>query len=547
MNLDEHHCDVLVIGGGLAGMQAALQASRLGARVIIASEQKVGRSGNSVIAEGGYAAPFGHVDPRDNPDIFYDDILRSGQFLNDRALARALAEESCRAVEELRQAGGLFRMERERYGQKHYPGHTYPRNCYLVREGGIHITLPLLEHLRRRSIRVLPHSYALRLLVVEGECGGTLFSSTRSGSLFVVRARATILACGGAAAIYHHSTNVRGATGDGYVLALDAGAALRDMEFVQFYPTIMLGPVRNFLMDFSPFGRRAPLLNRLGERFLERYAPDTLESCTRDVKSRAIFTEVREGRGVNGGVIMDISALPREELETYTPRFCRVFARRGLDPHREGTVVAPAAHFFMGGVVIDEGCRTGVPGLFACGEVTGGVHGANRLADNALSECQVFGRMAGEHGARYALGGGLKHETALGWKPLRQRSAGPPRSPRWMARLREIMWEKVGIERDQEGLEEAISELGRLQAEVGDSLAAATGHELYRVTKVRNAVATGLMVTTAALARRESRGAHFRRDFPDQASAFSRSITLKRDGKGRLRARMQGDQASPPR
>ena len=538
MNLDEHHCDVLVIGGGLAGMQAALQASRLGARVIIASEQKVGRSGNSVIAEGGYAAPFGHGDPRDNPDIFYEDILRSGQFLNDRALARALAEESCRAVEELRRAGVPFRMEGERYEQKHYPGHTYPRNCYLVREGGIHITLPLLEHLRGRSVRLLPHCYALRLLVAGNECCGALFSDTRSGALFVVRAKATILACGGAAAIYRHSTNVRGATGDGYVLALEAGAALRDMEFVQFYPTIMLGPVRNFLMDFSPFGRRAPLLNSLGERFLERYAPDTLESCTRDVKSRAIFTEVREGRGVNGGVIMDISALPREEFETYTPRFCRVFARRGLDPHRERTVVAPAAHFFMGGVVIDEGCRTGVPGLFACGEVTGGVHGANRLADNALSECQVFGRMAGEHGARYALGGGLKRETALGWKPLRQRSAGPPPSPRWMARLREIMWEKVGIERDQEGLEEAISELGRLRDEVSESVAAATGHELYRVTKVRNAVVTGLMVAKAALARRESRGAHFRRDFPDQDSGFSRSITLERDGKGGLKAQL---------
>lgn len=538
MKLNDHRCDVLVIGGGLAGMQAALEACRLGARVIIGSEQKVGRSGNSVIAEGGYAAPFGHGDPRDNPEIFYEDILRSGQFLNDRALARALAEESCRAVEELRRAGVPFRMVGERYGQKHYPGHTYPRNCYLVREGGIHITLPLLKHLRRRSVRLLPHCYALRLLVGERECRGALFSDTRSGALFVVRAKATILACGGAAAIYRHSTNVRGATGDGYVLALEAGAALRDMEFVQFYPTIMLAPVRNFLMDFSPFGSRAPLLNRLGERFLERYAPDTLESCTRDVKSRAIFTEVREGRGVKGGVIMDVSALPREELQTYTPRFCRVFLRRNLDPHRERIVVAPAAHFFMGGVVIDERCRTGVPGLLACGEVTGGVHGANRLANNALSECQVFGRTAGEEGARYALGRALKDKTPPDWEPPMRTIAGLPPSRRWVARLREIMWEKVGIEREREGLEEAIRELGRLRDEVSDSLAAAAGHELYRVTKVRNAVVAGLMVAKAALARRESRGAHFRRDFPDQDSGFSRSITLERDGKGGLKAQL---------
>ena len=538
MKVKDHRCDVLVIGGGLAGMQAALEASRLGARVIIASEQKVGRSGNSVIAEGGYAAPFGHGDPRDNPEIFYGDILRSGQFLNDRALARNFAEESCRAVVELRRAGVPFRMEGERYAQKHYPGHTYPRNCYLVREGGIHIASPLLEHLQGRSVRLLSHCYALRLSVAGTECCGAFFSATRSGAFFVVRAKATILACGGAAAIYRHSTNVRGATGDGYVLALEAGSALRDMEFVQFYPTIMLEPVRNLLMDFSPFGRRAPLLNRLGERFLERYAPDALESCTRDVKSRAIFTEVRKGRGVKGGVVMDVSALPQEELETYTPRFCRVFARRNLDPHRERIVVAPAAHFFMGGVVIDERCGTGVPGLFACGEVTGGVHGANRLADNALSECQVFGRTAGEHGARYALGRAPKCGTSPDWEPPMQRSAGLPPSPRWMANFREIMWEKVGIERDRKGLEEAMSELGRLRDEVGESLAAATGPELYRVTKVRNAVATGLMVAKAALARRESRGAHFRRDFPDQDSGFSRSITVERDGKGGLKARL---------
>jgi succinate dehydrogenase/fumarate reductase flavoprotein subunit len=508
--------------------------------VVIASEQKVGRSGNSVIAEGGYAAPFGHGDPRDNPEIFYEDILRSGQFVNDRALARALAEESCRAVEELRRAGVPFRMEGERYAQKHYPGHTYPRNCYLVHEGGIHITSPLLKHLRGRSIGLLPHSYALRLLVAESECCGALFSTTRSGGLLMVRARATILACGGAAAIYRHSTNVREATGDGYVLALEAGATLRDMEFVQFYPTIMLAPLRNFLMDFSYFGRRAPLLNRLGERFLARYAPDTLESCTRDVKSRAIFNEVREGRGADGGVIMDVSALPREELETYTPRFCRVFARRNLDPQRERIVVTPAAHFFMGGVVIDERCRTGVPGLFACGEVTGGVHGANRLADNALSECQVFGRTAGEHGARYALGRALRHEISPDWERPIPASAGPPPSSRWMARLREIMWEKVGIERNREGLEEAISELARLREEAGESLAAATGPDLYRVTKVKNAVATGLVVTKAALARRESRGAHFRRDFPDQDSGFSRSIMVERDEEGGLEARLSG-------
>jgi succinate dehydrogenase/fumarate reductase flavoprotein subunit len=539
MKPSEHRCDLLVIGGGLAGMQAALDASRLGAEVIIASEQKVGRSGNSVIAEGGYAAPFGHGDPRDNPDAFYEDILRSGQFVNDRGLARVLAEGSCRGVEELRRAGIPFRMQGERYVQKHYPGHTYPRNCYLVQEGGIHITLPLLEHLRGRSVGMLPHSYALRLVVAESACCGAVFCDTRSGTVFVVRSNATILACGGAGAIYRHSTNVTGATGDGYALALEAGAALRDMEFVQFYPTVMLAPVRNFLMDFSPFGRRAPLLNHLGERFLERYAPDTLESCTRDVKSRAIFTEVREERGVKGGVMMEISALPRQELETYTPRFCRVFSRRGLDPHRERLVVAPAAHFFMGGVVIDERCRTAVPGLFACGEVTGGLHGANRLADNALSECQVFGGIAGREGAHYALQRTLEEETSPGREPPTLRSAGPSPSLRWMARLREVMWEQVGIARDKAGLEEAITELGRLREEVGYSLTAASGLELYRVTKVRNAVLTGLMVAKAALARRESRGAHFRKDFPFQEKECAKSIFLEPGGKGRCTARLE--------
>jgi succinate dehydrogenase/fumarate reductase flavoprotein subunit len=194
----------------------------------------------------------------------------------------------------------------------------------------------------------------------------------------------------------------------------------------------------------------------------------------------------------------------------------------------------------MGGVVIDERCRTGVPGLFACGEVAGGVHGANRLADNALSECQVFGRTAGEHGARYALGRTMRHETAAGREPPMQRSAGPPPSPRWMVRLRKIMWEKVGIERDREGLEAAMGKLGQLLDEVGESMAAALGPALYRVAKVRNAVATGLMVAKTALARRESRGAHFRRDFPAQDFSFSRSVTVARDREGGLKAQLIG-------
>jgi len=537
--VQEKSCDVLIIGGGLAGIQAALQASRMNANVIITSERRVGKSGNSVIAQGGYSAPFGHADPRDNPEVFYEDIVKSGEYLNDKDLANILAKDSCRGVDELRRAGVTFEMYGKKYAQKQYPGHSYPRNCCISKEGGINITLPLLDQLKRGRVNVLNHFHALRLFVVDHQCQGGLFISTTSGEMIVIGSKATILATGGGGSIFERSTNVKGSTGDGFALALEAGMALRDMEFIQFYPTIMMSPVDNLLIDFSPFGGDITLLNRKGEPFLEKHCPKAPESCTRDVKSQAIFREIMENRDVQGGVMLDISNLHPRELIENVPSFVRVFKVRNLDPFKETLIVAPAAHFFMGGVQIDEHCNTSMEGLFACGEVTGGIHGANRLADSALTECQVFGRIAGEETAKYSLtrtfGKCLSPIEAILAEQAKDSLVAVSPS-KIMAAIKGIMWRHVGIVRDGKGLEKGIQELEKLRNEFGQRKEVSDRQDIYQVSKARNALTTALAVAKAALARRESRGSHYRKDFPTQDDRYLRPIGVEMDNCGNLSA-----------
>lgn len=540
--LREKDCDVLVIGGGLAGMRAALESAGLGRSVIITAEGQVGKSGNSVIAQGGYSAPFGQIDPRDDVEAFYEDVLASGRGLCDPPLVRTFAEQSCAAVDELRSVGVKFAMNGPDYAQKHYPGHSYPRNCYLEKEGGFRVTRPLLEQISKSNIQILNHCHAVRLIILDGQCCGALFVSARSDDLYVIRAKATVLATGGAAGIYQYSTNVSSAIGGGFALALQSGARLRDMEFVQFYPTIMLSPIRNFLIDFAPLARHVHLINRYGERFVEKYGQKSPESSTRDVRARAVFLEIVAGRDVEGGVLLDMSKLDWSDIKEHMPRLAKALEIRGINPFDTELVVAPAAHFCMGGVEIDQNCRTSISGLFACGEVTGGLHGANRLADNALTECQVFGRIAGEEAAGHSSTCdifSLPVEAIV--DELIDAESVMPTAPDSMRKIRRIMWENVGIVRDATGLRKGIAELEDLARQACQKGPVISFSETYRRYRLKSAVITALAIAEASLLREESRGAHFREDFPIEAKGYAKPIVVEKDPSGCPKAFFPGD------
>lgn len=526
--IKEENCDVLVIGGGLAGMSAALQSSTLVSDVIIASKGKVAKSGNSVLAHGGYSAPFGHSNPMDNSKIFYNDIIKAGRYLNCKDLANTLAKESSTCVEDLRSMGIKFEMDGGKYIQKQTAGHTYPRGCYPEIREGKQITEPILKQLIDRKIKLLDGFYALKLVTAKQQCLGAVIKSLKTDEIHFIHSKATILATGGGGAVYKRSTNVNEAIGDGFVLALEAGLPLRDMEFVQFYPTVMIEPIEHFLVDLAECTHEVRLLNREGARLMRKYSPEEMEFSTRDIKSRAIFLEIMKGKGVKGGVILDISGLHFDDLKKAS-NFLRVFKARDLDPFNEKIVVTPAAHFFMGGISIDGKCGTDINGLFACGEVAGGVHGANRLADNALSECQVFGRIAGRHAAKYA------HECKLSKFDLESTGSSVleikqipvySSASKIMDEIKNVMWCQGGVVRDNEGLRKGIRRLENIVRRLGQPRMSIEEVDIQQIT-VRNSLITSLVILRAALSRRESRGAHYRIDYPKEDRKFLKNIMVK--------------------
>jgi fumarate reductase (CoM/CoB) subunit A len=534
VGFDKIQTDILIIGGGGAAAMAALSAKRLGAKVSIVSKESSLVGGATIQASGGISSLF---DPNDNPEKFYKDILAGGGFLNNRKLVKLLAERASSALYELE---AYYPLDRDQSGQFHMikgsEGHSSPRG-YLDRRESIGLCRALGKALLKERIEFYPEVIIEKLLVNHGQVVGAFGFDLVRGGYVVFNARAVILATGGLGQLYRMTTNAKTLTGDGYVMAWEVGARLTDMEMVQFIPLAFPYPEcwkGVFIGMCSIWGPKVKLFNGFGKRYMEDYDPERLEYSTRDVVSRANYTEIIEGRGTEKqAIIVDPTENDPDLLSRYQSSFPHVYGRVGkiFGPDavnwRGPFEAIPSQHFFMGGIVIDEGCKTDVPGLFAVGEVAGGVHGANRLSGNALTEILVFGSLAGESAAKW-----IKHKSFIApnrsevenevdqlEKLFNFRSKDGVRPFKIKEMIQETMWNDLGPVRHKEGMKRAVATLEDIRRNGLSQMVLASHHSRYNKEKVelcevRFMVQAALFLANSALAREESRGSHFRKDFP---------------------------------
>ena len=517
MQRTEISCDVLVVGGGAAALVAALEAKKQVSEVVMVAKGAIGKSGNTILAGSGFSACISGFGAADSVEEFYADTLRGGKLINDEALVDLLARHSGQVIAGLEEYGVKFLKSEGDLVRRRPPGHSRARSVCTVydtkiyKTRGLSVSLPLREAALRASVRFIENTAVIKLVQRQGVVCGAVGINPGKGDLVIVRAGAVVLATGGGGRLFEQTNNTRDVAGDGFALGLEAGAVLRDMEFVQFYPTMMVKPVR-MVISTPLFGDGAVLRNRHGERFLARYDPAG-DMSTRDVMSRASFLEIESGSGDDGGVYLDCSGVPEEAWAKKYRVLDQFLARLGLDPRRDQLLVAPTTHFLMGGVKIDTGCRTGVEGLLACGEVTGGVHGANRLSGNALTETAVFGAIAGREAARFARQS--RHRPDWEWRPYLQARGGGSWLKEIVRTLRQTMWRHVSLIRSEGSLELARAEINRCR-EALDQEPLKDLAQWAACLEARKMVVAAGAVILSALYRRESRGSHYREDHPGQ-------------------------------
>jgi len=545
MEREIHHTDVLVIGSGGAGCRAAIEASKQGLDVTIISKGLSFKSGCTTLAEGGYNAAFGYVDEEDSTEAHFKDTLKGGAYLNDTKLVKILVEEAPERLGELESYGAMFdRQESGKLNQRPFGGQTFRRTCFQGDRTGHEMMTALKEEVIRRGIKTIEEVIITKLLTddEDGSILGACGLSLKTSDFLIFQARSTVLATGGAGWMYPVTSNAMQKTGDGYALAYQVGADLLDMEQVQFHPTGMLYPEsrRGVLITEAVRGEGGRLFNSKGERFMKKYDPRG-ELATRDVVARAIYQEIIEGRGTKrGGVYLDVTHLPREVIEEKLETMLQQFLDIGIDIREEPMEVAPTAHHFMGGARINEHGETTVKNLFAAGEVAGGVHGANRLGGNALADTQVFGRRAGEAAAKNAL---LKKDEKYEDVIMEQATAEQDRIQSLFKdgeyypfeirkELQEVMWKNVAIIRNKEGLKTAIArikELKEMLARVKVPSVDVYNKDLQDALEAEKLLEVALLTAESALIREESRGAHFREDYPETRDEWKKSIVLNRD------------------
>src|SRR5579885_3136760 len=381
---ETHEHDVLIIGAGGAGLRAAIEALAQGARVGVVCKSLLGKA-HTVMAEGGIAAAMAHVDPADGWKTHFRDTMRGGKFLNNWRMAQIHAQEAPDRVRELEQWGALFdRTDQGEILQRAFGGHTYKRLCHVGDRTGLEMIRTLQDRGVSLGVDVYMECTVSRLLTDGGRIAGAFAYWREQGRFVVFKAKAVVIATGGIGKAYHVTSNSWEYSGDGMAMAYQAGAELMDLEFIQFHPTGMVWPpgVRGILVTEAVRGEGGILRNKNGERFMERYDPKRMELSTRDVVARAIYTEVREGRGTeHGGAYLDISHKPAEYVKRKLPSMYHQFLKLAdIDITRSPMEVAPTVHYVMGGVRVEPGTgATTVPGLYAAGEVAAGLHGANRL------------------------------------------------------------------------------------------------------------------------------------------------------------------------
>jgi succinate dehydrogenase / fumarate reductase, flavoprotein subunit len=525
---ETHDHDVLIIGAGGAGLRAALGALAQGANVGVVCKSLLGKA-HTVMAEGGIAAAMGNVDAADNWRTHFRDTMRGGKFLNDWRMAQIHAQEAPERVHELEQWGALF--DRTKDGeilQRAFGGHTFRRLAHVGDRTGLEMIRTLQDRGVQMGIDVYMECTISRLLKDDDRVAGAFGYWREQGRFVLFRAKSIVLATGGIGKAYKITSNSWEYTGDGMALAYNAGAELKDMEFVQFHPTGMVWPpgVQGLLVTEAVRGEGGILRNKLGERFMEKYDPKRMELSTRDVVARSIYTEVREGRGTeHGGAYLDISHKPAEYVKKKLPSMYHQFKELAdVDITKGPMEVGPTCHYMMGGIRVEaETAQSSVPGLFAAGEAAAGLHGANRLGGNSLSDLLVFGRRAGLAAADHAK---TVQNTPLDPAQIEaaarellapfERKEGE--NPYTIHRdLQDVMQNLVGIFRTREDLTRAMAELGKLKARAEHL--SVEGSRMFNpgwhlAQDLKSMLTVSEAVTRSALAREESRGAHSRIDYP---------------------------------
>jgi succinate dehydrogenase / fumarate reductase, flavoprotein subunit len=572
-----HEHDVIVIGAGGAGLRAAIEASAMGCSVGLVCKSLLGKA-HTVMAEGGIAAALAHVDPQDGWQTHFKDTMKGGSFLNHWRMAQIHAQEAPDRVRELEQWGALFdRTPDGRILQRAFGGHTWKRLAHVGDRTGLEMIRTLQDRGVHQGLDVYMECTVTKLFTEGGRIAGALAYWRESGTFVLFRCKAVVMATGGVGKAYRVTSNSWEYTGDGQALAYQAGAELIDMEFVQFHPTGMVWPpgVMGLLVTEGVRGEGGILRNAAGERFMWKYLPEARrheyaadeaearrwveaavegrqtdarrppELSTRDNVARAIYTEVREGRGTpHGGAYLDIAYMPAERVKKKLPSMYHQFMELAdVDITRTPMEVGPTTHYIMGGIRVepDTGAAT-VPGLFAAGESSAGMHGANRLGGNSLSDLVVFGRRAGAGAASYAKG--LSATPRIGDAEIEaemrdllapfERSSGESPYAVHQA-LQECMDKYVGIFRVQEDLEIALRALETLRerargVRIEGSRAYNPGWHLTR--DLRNMLTVSEAITRSAMLRKESRGAHSRLDHPNldpQFGAVNMCVTRSGD------------------
>ncbi len=543
--------DVVIIGGGGAGIRAAIEAASLGCRVVVLDKGPVGRSGTTPMAmEAFQAVGF----PGDSEEIHFRDTVEGGYRLGDENLIFALVRDAALRARDLEAYGVRFKKKPDgSHDPMHHPGQTFPRALY-IQGGGFGMLAGLIQEAKKHSqIRILSDAFMIQIgLDREGAATGAVFLDLKDGFLKTIQCKAIILATGGHEELWAFNDAACTACGDGIHLAYEAGAELVDLEMLQFYPTVVLHPpsIRGTLFQYELITDPEMLGGRLLNGQKEPFFGGKL---LRDAVVRAIWKEIREGRGTpHGGVYIDLvhSTKSREgltrALEKWQPNQFRYLKDMGCDLRETLVEVAPHAHYTLGGVAIDEKARTTIPGLFAAGEVAGNLHGANRVSGNALAETQVFGSLAGASAASWALNRGgeeapflneKKEEIEKGLEDWTQKKESGIRPYEVRRRIQRIMWEHCGVERDARGLEEGITKLEEVNGEILPRMAidgrkpdgsfGAYPRELLEALEVRMMLELGKLVLASALFRRESRGHHMRADYPSSAAEPLHTLVAK--------------------
>ncbi len=585
ISYDTHEYDVLVIGAGGAGLRACIEASAQGVSVGLVCKSLLGKA-HTVMAEGGIAAALSNVDDRDNWKVHFTDTLRGGQYLNNWRMAELHAKEAPDRVRELEAWGAVFdRTKDGKILQRNFGGHKYPRLAHVGDRTGLEMIRTLQDHAIHSGVEVHMECTIITLLKDGDRIAGAFGYERERGRFKIFRAKSVILATGGVGRAYKISSNSWEYTGDGHALAYDAGAELMDMEFLQFHPTGMIWPlsVAGILVTEAVRGEGGILLNKNGERFMFNDIPDAYknqtadneeegwrytqgdknakrppELLTRDHVARCIVREIKEGRGSpHNGVYLDISWIKKkisgseEHIKKKLPGMYHQFKKLAdIDITKEAMEVGPTTHYMMGGIRVNADTQmSNVPGLFAAGECGAGLHGANRLGGNSLSDLLVFGKRAGEYAAKFAKENKaasidenhIKKIAEWALMPFEREKGDSPFDVQ--ISLQDMMQQLVGIVRTETEMLRAKEHL-RLMRQRAGNLKVTGNREFnpgwHTALDLHNMLTASEAVTMAALERKESRGAHFREDYPEKTAESGKfNLIIKKNSDGIMEIRRE--------